>query len=386
MSFELKILLVHCSYRNVGGEDKVFLQEREALRKKLGSKAVIDYHVQPPEGGFLKILLQILFPFKHTRQLRRLIREQGINVVHIHNFFPLLTFAVFKTARRSGAVVVHTLHNYRWWCAGAELYRKGQGICELCVTSGHSLHAIRYGCYRNSRLQSLFAVIITSLVKQKTLTAYVDYFIALSEFQKNWVEKAGIAEHKVILKPNGVEVASTCPATQKSGFVFVGRLESSKGIEEVLACWQANAIDETLTIIGSGSLESYLKQTYGHNAKIRFMGACSPQETLAAIDRSRYLLQPSLWYETFGLTIVEAMQLGVPVIGFAIGTRPDFITDGVNGFLCDPGSLGTTLQKAISFKSYEELSANAKKSAEKFMSHTLIERQLELYSEWVANR
>ena len=386
MGTDLKILLVHCSYRLYGGEDKVFFQEREALRAQLGADAVFDYHIRVSHAAAWKVLFHILFPFYHSIRIRRLIRQHGITLVHVHNFFPLLTLSVFKSAKRAGAVVVHTLHNYRWWCAGAELYRKEQGICELCVQSGHALHAVRHGCYRNSTWQSLVAVLILSIARKKALRRYIDYFIVLSSFQQHWVTSQGLPAHKVVLKPNWVSDREPVSIENRSGFVFAGRLEPSKGVESLLQCWVDHSLSEPLTLIGTGSLEQMLREKYKLYPHIHFKGACSQQETLAIIGRSRYLIHPSLWYETFGLTLVEAMQQGVPVIGYAIGTRIELISDEVNGFLCQPDTLAQTIQKAVSFASYDQLAANAMKSARQFASDSLTAQQLQLYRRWIQEK
>lgn len=383
---QLKILLIHCSYRYYGGEDSVFFKEREGLIAQLPENSVFEYHVRTPAIAPWRLVLQLLFPFRHTRRIKKLIRDHNINLVHVHNFFPLLTLSVFKAARQPGVVVVQTLHNYRWWCTGAELYRKEYGICELCVSSGHSLHAIRHGCYRNSRVQSLLSLWVLSRVKQRVFAGYVDYFIALTSFQKNWVEARGVSAQQLVVKPNGVAAISHCAPSDKKGFVYVGRLESSKGIEQVLRCWVEQGIKEPLTVIGNGSLESTLKKQYSHYPQLIFKGACSPQETLSLIDRARYLIHSSLWYETFGLTIVEALQLGVPVIGFAIGTRVELINDGVTGFLCQPETLGETLLKAISYQPYAELSTNARQAGLQFSAEKLLLEQLQLYRQWVSEK
>jgi glycosyltransferase involved in cell wall biosynthesis len=116
------------------------------------------------------------------------------------------------------------------------------------------------------------------------------------------------------------------------------------------------------------------------------MGACSQQETLTLIGRSKYLIHSSLWYETFGLTLVEAMQQGVPVIGYTIGTRLELIEDGVNGFLCQPNTLAQTIEKALSFCGYDQLSANAIKSAHQFTRESLALKQVQFYRTWVQRK
>lgn len=118
----------------------------------------------------------------------------------------------------------------------------------------------------------------------------------------------------------------------KDGYIYVGRLEESKGIFELLKVWDKLDEKYILTIIGGGDMEDELKVKY-KKKNIIFKGKCSREDTLSCIFNSKYLIQSSILYETFGLTIIEAMSSGVPVIGFNIGTRSDFIEDEVNGFL-----------------------------------------------------
>jgi len=98
------------------------------------------------------------------------------------------------------------------------------------------------------------------------------------------------------------------------------------------------------------------------------------------------LIQPSLWYETFGLTIIEAMSYGVPVIGFDIGTRSDFITDKVNGFIASKDNLKNIIQKSFDYIDYELLSNNAILKAQEFENDYVIKKQIEIYKDILGNK
>ena len=84
-------------------------------------------------------------------------------------------------------------------------------------------------------------------------------------------------------------------------------------------------------------------------------------------------------YETFGLTILEAMSLATPVIGFNIGTRIDLIKNDENGFLCCPRDLEKIIIKSHHYNDYERLSKNALKAAEKFQNDKVTLEQIEIY-------
>ncbi len=106
----------------------------------------------------------------------------------------------------------------------------------------------------------------------------------------------------------------------------------------------------------------------------------SRTETLKNIAKSKYLIQASLWYETFGLTIIEAMSFGVPVIGYDIGTRRDFIQDGVNGFLSGKDNLKDIIQKSYNYHEYEIMSKNAMQTAKNYENEYIVKKQIDIYA------
>lgn len=382
----MKLLLVHNKYQsnNIGGEDIVYQNELESLQSKLGKENVLSYEVSNDDISKSKLLFEIWFSFKHYKNIKKVAQENKIDIVHIHNFFPLLTPSVFKAAKDGGAKVVHTLHNYRLWCISGIFYRDGNGICEKCINNRFSLEGILNKCYRKSLLQSMVAQMAFWFYKATKVFDNIDYFFVLTNFQKEKVKSLGIDESKIILKPNSLSMSFTAQK-EKQGYIYVGRLEESKGIYELLNAWKQ--LDErfVLSVIGGGEIEDELKNEFSH-ANILFKGKCSREVTLENIATSKYLIQPSLLYETFGLTIIEAMSYGVPVIGFDIGTRGDFIQDGVNGFLSDRDDLKSVIEKSFDYKEYDSLSENAIETAKLYENKYVIEKQIEIYNQILENK
>jgi glycosyltransferase involved in cell wall biosynthesis len=382
----MKILIIHNKYQlnNIGGEDVIYENELKYLQKKLGIENVYSYEVSNEDISKFKLIFEIWFSFKHHKEIKNIVQNNNIDLVHVHNFFPLLTPSVFKASKGAGAKVVHTLHNYRLWCISGLFYRDGYGICELCTKNKFPIKGILNKCFRKSIVQSILAQLSFWFYRFTNVFVNIDYFFILTEFQKNKVKSLGIDENKLILKPNSLNIDFNVK-TNKKDYIYVGRLEESKGIYKLLKVW--NTLDEKyiLTIIGGGDIEGELKEKY-KKKNIIFKGKCSRDETIKSISQSKYLIQASICYETFGLTIIEAMSFGVPVIGFDIGTRGDFIEDEVNGFLSNRSDLKKIIQKSYTSELYDILSKNSIETAKLYENEYVINKQIEIYKNIIEGR
>ena len=376
----MKILLVHNYYQSkfVSGEDVVFDNEVLLLQERLGRDNVLVYKVFNDDINKIRLFFNIWHSFEHGKAISNIVTNNNIDLVHVHNFFPVLTPSVFKAAKHAGAIVIHTLHNYRFWCISGSFYKENSA-CEICANKIFPLHGILNKCYRKSLVQSLFTQVVFLFYKLTKYTNSIDYFFVLTNFQKNKVIDLGVDKNKIFLKPNSVQSFDRpIEYKNKNGYIFVGRLEESKGIIELLKIWKGLENKFVLTIVGSGELEVRLKNDYQQN-NIIFKGKCSRKETMKYIAKSCYLVQPSLLYETFGLTIIEAMGEGVPVIGLNVGTRVDFIKNGENGFLTNLIDLSEIIKRSYQYKKYDYLCKNAVKTSLDYKGDTIISKQLLIY-------
>lgn len=376
----MKILLIHNFYRsnNIGGEDIVFRQEAAAIKAKLGQDQVFTYAISNDQLNPARLFFSIWFSWIHFFRVYALVRKQRIQIVHAHNFFPILTPSIFLAAKLAGAKTVNTLHNYRFWCISGLLYRDQVGICELCVKRALPMSGIRHRCYRNSALQSLLAQLASSFYRALSFTAWIDVFFVLSEFQKSKAIEFGISKGKIKIKPNAVFIPSSVPH-EKRDYIYVGRLEEAKGVDLLLQAWATLDSSFRLTLIGGqGSRLQELKSIYSQS-NISFLGNLPHEQVLEKISASKFLLQTSILYETFGLTVIEAMSVGTPVIAFDLGTRAEMIRDGETGFLCQPATLRETIVKADQEKEYSLMSRRARDSALKFDRDRVLEQQISLY-------
>lgn len=378
----MKFLVIHNKYQtnNIGGEDIVYKNELALLQKKLGNKNVFSYEASNDDISKFKLLFGIWFSSKYYREVKKIIEDNNIDLVHIHNFYPLLTPSIFKASKDAGAKVVHTLHNYRLWCISGIFYRDSYGICELCTQSKFSSAGIFNKCFRKSFIQSALAQFSFWFYRFTKVFNNIDYFFVLTQFQKDKVIELGIDEKRIILKPNSLDMNFKIKEDRKE-YIYVGRLEESKGIYKLLETWDTLDNNYILTIVGGGDIEQELREIYNSSNNIFFKGKCSREETLKHISKSKYLIQSSIWYETFGLTMIEAMSFGVPIIGFDIGTRSDFIEDGVNGFLSNGDNLKEVVESSYNYDDYQILSKNAIQKAKEFENNYIIKKQIKIYKD-----
>ncbi|AKJ27925.1 glycosyltransferase family 4 protein [Caldimonas brevitalea] len=328
-----RVLFVHNGYRVRGGEDSVVDSEIELLRQR--GHEVIEYRRHNDEigaGSKLSLLRDTIWSPRSHADVRRLIREQQVDVVHVHNTLPLVSPAVYWAAAAESVPVVQTLHNFRLMCPQA-LFLREERVCEDCV--GHvPWRAVRHRCYRDSTVQS--AVVAGMLTTHRMLGTYRDKvtrYIALNEFCRTKFIEGGLPADRIVLKPNFVDLPPQDVAERRQGGLFVGRLSKEKGLS-VLSEAAKRLPQPNITVIGGGELEPEARAAFGE----RMVGFKPLPEILALMSAASYLVIPSIWYENFPRTIVEAYACGLPVIASRLGALPEIVVEGHSGLLFDPGS------------------------------------------------
>jgi len=170
----------------------------------------------------------------------------------------------------------------------------------------------------------------------------VDLFIAKSEFSRTKHAEFGFRHEMEVLPyflpdletPPGlaaVKDAGSEPAAphHRPYFLFVGRLEEIKGLDDVIPTFAAYE-DADLLIAGDGNYRPALEKLAAGNSRVRFLGRVDPE----ALDRfyrgAEALIVPSICFETFGIILIEAFRQGTPVIARRLGPFPE-IVEACNG-------------------------------------------------------
>ncbi len=327
-----RVLLVHNAYQQRGGEDAVVEAEATLLREHGHEVTLYSRHNDEVAGlSRLALARDTLWSPRTGRDLQALISEHRPDVVHVHNSFPLVSPSVCWAAARAGLPVVQTLHNFRLLCPQALLLREGR-ICEDCV-GRVPWRAVQHGCYRGSAVQS--AAVAGMLQLHRGLGTWqrqVTLYIALNAFCRDKFIEGGLPAERIRIKPNFVDLPA--PATQpREGLLFVGRFSREKGLA-VLAEALARAPQGTaLHAAGSGPDAALLEGAPG----VRLLGPLAPADVYAQMAQRRALVLPSIWYENFPRTLVEAYANGLPVIASRLGAMATLVEEGVTGLLFRPG-------------------------------------------------
>ena len=345
----MKILLVHNYYQNPGGEDRVFADEYTLLSSRGHDVEKYTVHNDSLKNvPAWRSAINAVWNGSAAAALAEVVKRGGYDVVHFHNTFPLLSPAVYQAVRKSGAAVVQTLHNFRLLCAGATLYRNGK-ICEQCVPKSLPWPALVHRCYRGSLAAT--TSLVSMQVIHKVLGTYsreVDAFVALTEFSKQKLIEGGLPKSKMHVKPNFM-TEDPVPGDGGGAYIlFVGRLSEDKGVHVLLNAWKQWSMNQKpeleLRFVGDGPCRADVEQAAARDGNIRLLGWLSSEDVHRQMSSAEFLVMPSLWYEGFPKTLIEAMSLGTPTVASRIGSLANVIQDGINGFLFQPGNVSELCQ------------------------------------------
>ena len=338
MKEKYKVLIVHNYYQIPGGEDTVIANEKKMLENH--GHEVILYSRNNSEIKELRRVQKLLLPFtmifnfRTYKDIRSIIKEKSVDIIHVHNTLNLVSPAVYYVARTCKVPVIQTIHNFRLLCPGATFYRNGH-ICEDCVTHGIGC-AVKHRCYRGSKLQTLACVISTKFHRMTGIYGKINY-ICLTEFNKEkLLQLKQIPSKNIFVKPNFVvSTGSIIPKNQRQNqFVFVGRLDALKGVDILLEAWKRMGTEAPkLLICGTGPMEEWCKSYIAENIliSVTMKGFVPNTEVREIIANSKALVLPTQWYEGFPMSIAEAFAVGTPVVCSDLGNAGSLVSEGITG-------------------------------------------------------
>lgn len=341
MEKKLRILQVHNAYQIPGGEDVVVANEKKLL--EMNGNEVFSYSRNNDElktmNAFQKLLIPFtaVYSFKTYREVKKLILENKIDIVHVHNTLMVVSPSVFYAAFHCHVPVVQTLHNFRMLCPAGSYFR-GDRICEECSEKGLQC-SLKYGCYRGSKAQTFVSAAILKIHRMLGTYRKVN-FICLTEFNREKLSRLNeggkqiVDMKKVYIKPNFTFQEGISGEVQKAGdyFLVVGRVEALKGIDVVVKAFE-KIPDQKLIVAGDGpmmaEMKAYIKD---HNmSNVKFAGYLDKAKVQEKYRGAKAVIMASQCYEAFAMTIAEAYSNAVPVIAGNVGNLANMVEEGVTG-------------------------------------------------------
>lgn len=309
----------------------------------------VDFPTMMRESNGLKSKLRVaervIYSREAKRNIERLITDTQPDVAHIHGIAHETSPSILPAIKQAGIPITQTLHDYKLLCPDTSFVSQG-AVCEKC--KGHRYYnAARYRCKRGSLPASVLAA--AEMYVHKIFQIYernVDLFMAPSSFLQNKVREFGV-KNEVINIPYFVDFENFQPCYEPEDyFVFYGRLVDIKGVDTLLEAMRG-VKKSHLYVAGRGDMEADL-QAYARDhglTNVTFLGHLDKAELIPLIQKAKFAVTPSEWYENYPMAVLEAFACGTAVIGANIGGIPEQVKDGVNGFLFEPGDAGALRQR-----------------------------------------
>ncbi|MFI4860392.1 MAG: glycosyltransferase family 4 protein [Phycisphaerales bacterium JB063] len=334
----MNIIQCHNYYQVPGGEDAVVEDERALLTANGHRVTQFTRHNDDVKAvGALRLAAGTVWSRAASRALEAMVRQERAEVVHFHNTMPLISPSAYYAARRAGAAVVQTLHNYRLLCPKGTFFREGR-VCEQCLGKSVAWPAVRHGCYRDSRAASAVLTVMGSAHRAlRTYERKVDAYIAASDFTRGKMIVGGLPTDRLHVKPNFVMDDPGAGMGGGDYALYLGRLSPEKGIDTLIAAWERMESPVPLKILGSGPMQQEVMAFAARHPHVEYLGFVK-QPALGEVIRGAVLLVlPSLNYEGFPKVIVEAFASGLPIIASRMGAMQDAVVQDETGRLFTPG-------------------------------------------------
>lgn len=261
-------------------------------------------------------------PVVNGRRIRRILDDGRFDVINFHNVSLIGGPGLLEYG---SGIKLFMAHEHWLVCPTHVLWRHNRELCDRRECTRCQLHYKRPPQWWRR----------TGLLEREL--HHVDTFIAMSEFSRDKHREFGFPREMEVLpyflptEPVAPPAAATSPHARPY-FLFVGRLEKIKGLQDVIPAFEG-AGDYDLVIAGDGEYASVLREQARGMPRVRFLGRVASDELGAWYRHATALIVPSLCYETFGIILLEAFRQSTPVIARRLGPFPELIRRSGGGEL-----------------------------------------------------
>lgn len=297
------------------------------------------------DGAFSAALSGVgrFFWSEHVRRrLKNVVERRRPELAILHNIYHHLGPVVPLTLRALGVPSMLLFHDHKAVCPAYAAWRDGKR-CTAC-TGQRFYRAAQYGC-GGSRVRGL-ALAAESYWQWKGLDSYahIQAFLAPSQYLRDTFEAMGFPFPVELLR-NAVDAPRhDAPPLEQRPFVgFAGRLSAEKGVDVLLRA-AARHPHVAFRVAGDGPARAELEALAGalSAGNVTFLGHLGADQLEREIASWRLAVVPSLSPENAPFAALDAMNLGVPVVGSAVGGLPELLAGRGESF--EPGDAAALAQ------------------------------------------
>lgn len=296
----------------------------------LDQKDLIDVRRSPA------VALQGLWNATAYSAMRDLLQgsDSHTTIVHVHGFSAAMSASPITYALRRRFHVVCTLHDYFTVCPNGGFFDFPSR--EECHLRPLSLACATRNCDKRSYTHKLYRLFRTGFQRHACgVPDLLRNYISLSAHSSGKIQPYLPPDARMFRLPNPCLVHKRTPVDpgRNSTLVVIGRLDPEKGIELLVRA--AKMTGQKMLFLGDGPLR-YVAEANGAN---EVTGWLPRADLLQRLEEARCLIFPSLWPETFGLTVMDAAARGIPAIVSDISGIAERVENGVTGWHVRAGNL-----------------------------------------------
>ncbi|MGH7767411.1 MAG: glycosyltransferase family 4 protein [Candidatus Binatia bacterium] len=340
-----------------------------------GHPNVTVHELRSGYGGLSPLLTQQTGrPYLKTRRIRTVLEKKPFDVIHFHNISLLGPHILKLESATQQAVKMYTTHEHWLVCPMHVLWKFNNRACD------------KPACLRCTIMAKRPPQLWRYTGMLESMSRHVDQFVSPSRFTAKMHADRGfpqpVAHLPYFIDRTDRDWQEPGPRPQeKPYFLFVGRLESIKGLQTLIPLWQ-RVKDADLLVAGTGNSEAELRAQAASDRRIKFLGALPQRELAALYYHALACIVPSITYETFGMIIIEAFARKTPVIVRDLGALPEVVQDSNGGLVyrTDDELLGAIDRIMTSGSLRTELGENGYRAFVKWWSR---EAHVEMYFDFL---
>ena len=313
-----KILVIHTSYKNFGGEDVAVASELKLLKKYY---EVDTLTFKNSEKNYFKLFVQLLLSNnkKSNEILQKKINIFKPDIVYVHNTWFKSNLGIFDVLKRNNLLILLKIHNFRFDCTRHYSFKKhlgGKNYCQGCGLD-NSKFKVFNKYFEDSYLKSLFVINYGKKYFKIIKNANIR-ILCLTEFQKKHLINLGVKPNRLFVHKNFIEGSSSelYEYDPKSEYIsYAGRISKEKGIYELIVNFlRLKNQNLKLMLIGDGPELKEIKNKFKKEDSIIFTGQIDNKQSRELIFRSRAVITATRLYEGQPTLLTEASIMGVPSI------------------------------------------------------------------------
>lgn len=381
----MRILLVNKFHYLRGGSEKYYFELAQLLKSKghtvgffsmkheenitTGDAEYFVEEIDLNTGSKLKAL-DVIYSQENKRLMAKALEEFKPDIVHINNFQRQLSASIIDAIKEKNIPIVMTAHDLNPICPASIMLYNGE-VCDDCITKGYA-QCIKKKCVKGSTLKSTLGVMEKKYYDFHKVFRKIDCIISPSEFNKNQLVNGKLKYNEIVALHNFVNESERNDYVLGDYAFYLGRLSKEKGILNLIEAI-GDIPNAKLLIAGDGPererIEAYISE-HKLDGRITLLGYQNQDSIHKYITNSRFVVIPSICNENCPYSVLEAMEIGKPIVASRIGGIPELIADGENGYLYKADDINELKKKlTLLLDNDDKVNRFAQKSRELYESY-----------------